>query len=153
MLSAATPLISESSRSVSARRSRSSANRSIPAALVAGAASNMLRAVAQALGSSSSPGEVLAQVNETLLARIPANMFFTCFFAIVEDESGRLLYANAGHNLPCCRRDDEHAAATTTTDLSARGMSLGIMPQMNYEEREHPSARRGRALLHRRAGR
>src|SRR5215207_932421 len=64
----------------------------MPAALVAGAASNMLRAVAQALGSSSSPGEVLAQVNETLLARIPANMFVTCFYAIVEDESGRLLY-------------------------------------------------------------
>jgi serine phosphatase RsbU (regulator of sigma subunit) len=108
----------------------------MPAALVAGAASNMLRAVAQALGSSSSPGEVLAQVNETLLARIPANMFVTCFYAIVEDESGGLLYANAGHNLPCCRRDDEHAAATTTTDLSARGMPLGIMPQMNYEEKE-----------------
>ena len=108
----------------------------MPAALVAGAASNMLRAVAQALGSSSSPGEVLAQVNETLLARIPANMFVTCFYAIVEDESGGLLYANAGHNLPCCRRDDGHAAATTTTDLSARGMPLGIMPQMNYEEKE-----------------
>src|SRR5215213_7709872 len=107
----------------------------MPAALVAGAASNMLRAVAQALGSSSSPGEVLAQVNETLLARIPPNMFVTCFYAIVEDESGHLQYANAGHNLPCCRRDDEHAA-TTTADLSARGMLLGIMPQMNYEEKE-----------------
>src|SRR5215213_9112750 len=107
----------------------------VPAALVAGAASNMLRAVAQALGSSSSPGEVLAQVNETLLARIPPNMFVTCFYAIVEDESGHLQYANAGHNLPCCRRDDEHAA-TTTADLSARGMLLGIMPQMNYEEKE-----------------
>jgi serine phosphatase RsbU (regulator of sigma subunit) len=107
----------------------------MPAALVAGAASNMLRAVAQALGSSSSPGEVLAQVNETLLARIPPNMFVTCFYAIVEDESGHLQYANAGHNLPCCRRDDEHAA-TTTADLSARGMPLGIMPQMNYEEKE-----------------
>jgi serine phosphatase RsbU (regulator of sigma subunit) len=107
----------------------------MPAALVAGAASNMLRAVAQALGSSSSPGEVLAQVNDTLLARIPPNMFVTCFYAIVEDESGGLLYANAGHNLPCCRHADEHAAATTT-DLSARGMPLGIMPQMNYEEKE-----------------
>jgi serine phosphatase RsbU (regulator of sigma subunit) len=107
----------------------------MPAALVAGAASNMFRAVAQPLGSSSSPGEVLAQVNETLLARIPPNMFVTCFYAIVEDESGHLQYANAGHNLPCCRRDDEHAA-TTTADLSARGMPLGIMPQMNYEEKE-----------------
>jgi len=50
----------------------------MPAALVAEATSNMLRAVAQAL-SSLSPGEVLARVNETLLARIPSNMFVTCF--------------------------------------------------------------------------
>src|SRR5215216_5319186 len=41
----------------------------MPAALMAEATSNMLRAVAQALGSSS-PGKVLAQVNETLVARI-----------------------------------------------------------------------------------
>src|SRR4029453_9077918 len=37
----------------------------MPAALVAGATSNMLRAVAQAL-ESSSPGEVLERVNKTL---------------------------------------------------------------------------------------
>jgi len=41
-----------------------------PAALAVSATSSMLRAVAQAMGSSS-PGEVLAQVNETLVARIP----------------------------------------------------------------------------------
>src|SRR5215203_3088205 len=31
-----------------------------------------------------SPGEVLEQVNETLLARIPSNMFVTCFYAILD---------------------------------------------------------------------
>src|SRR5215207_8897546 len=71
----------------------------IPAALVAEATSNMLRAVAQALGSAS-PGEVLARVNETLLARIPQNMFVTCFYAILDPESASLSYANAGHDLP-----------------------------------------------------
>jgi serine phosphatase RsbU (regulator of sigma subunit)/predicted ester cyclase len=102
----------------------------VPAALVVAATCSMLRAVAQALGSSS-PGEVLARVNETLLARIPPNMFVTCFYAILEPESGRLLYANAGHNLPCCRHD-EHAAS----ELKARGMPLGLMPGMSYEENE-----------------
>src|SRR3712207_156176 len=89
----------------------------------------MLRAVAQALGSSS-PGEVLARVNETLLTRIPPNMFITCFYAILDPESGHLVYANAGHNLPCCCHED------ATTDLSARGMPLGLMPGMSYEEKE-----------------
>jgi serine phosphatase RsbU (regulator of sigma subunit)/predicted ester cyclase len=101
----------------------------MPAALVVTATCSMLRAVAQ--DSDHSPGEVLARVNEALLARIPPNMFVTCFYAILKPESGHLLYANAGHNLPCCRHI-EHPAS----DLSARGMPLGLMPQMSYEEKE-----------------
>jgi serine phosphatase RsbU (regulator of sigma subunit) len=101
----------------------------MPAALVAEATSNMLRAVAQALGSSS-PGEVLARVNETLLARIPPNMFVTCFYAILDPKSARLSYANAGHDLPYLYRNGD------ARELRARGMPLGLMPGMSYEEGE-----------------
>ena len=63
----------------------------------------MLRAVAQALGSSS-PGEVLAQGQRAPLATdIPPNMFVTCFYAILDPKSGSLSYANAGHDLPYLR--------------------------------------------------
>jgi predicted ester cyclase len=48
----------------------------VPAALVMSTTCGMLQSAARALGSSS-PGEVLEQVNETLVARIPANMFVT----------------------------------------------------------------------------
>src|SRR5215203_3568111 len=102
----------------------------MPAALVAEATSNMLRAVAQAFGSAS-PGEVLSRVNETLLARIPLNMFVTCFYAILEPESGNLTYANAGHDLPYLRRVGGDAE-----ELRARGMPPGLMPGMSYEEKE-----------------
>jgi serine phosphatase RsbU (regulator of sigma subunit)/predicted ester cyclase len=103
----------------------------VSAALVAAATSSMVRAVAQALGSSS-PGEVLAQVNETLVARIPSNMFVTCFYAVLDPESAGLRYANAGHDLPYLRgRSSNHAE-----ELSARGMPLGLMPEMSYEEKE-----------------
>src|SRR4029453_17329433 len=71
----------------------------VPAALVMSTTCGMLQAVARALGSSS-PGEVLAQVNETLLARIPANMFVTCFYGVLDPHRGSLRYANAGHDLP-----------------------------------------------------
>jgi serine phosphatase RsbU (regulator of sigma subunit)/predicted ester cyclase len=101
----------------------------MPAAIAVTASCSMLRAVAQA-SDSSSPGEVLERVNETLLTRIPVNMFVTCFYAILDPKSGSLRYANAGHNLPCCRH--QHAA----TDLNARGMPLGLMPGMSYEENE-----------------
>src|SRR5215210_1767407 len=58
----------------------------VPAALVMATTCGMLQLAAQALDSSS-PGEVLAQVNETLVARIPSNMFVTCFYAILDPKS------------------------------------------------------------------
>jgi len=100
----------------------------IPAALAVTATSSMLRAVAR--DSGYSPGEVLERVNETLVARIPANMFVTCFYAILEPESGRLNYANAGHDLPYLWHSGE------CEELRARGMPLGLMPGMHYEEME-----------------
>jgi serine phosphatase RsbU (regulator of sigma subunit)/predicted ester cyclase len=102
----------------------------VPAALVAEATSNMLRALSQGLGSSS-PGEVLERVNETLLARIPPNMFVTCFYRVLDPKSASLSYANAGHDLPYLRRRNSEAE-----ELRARGMPLGLMPGMRYEEKE-----------------
>ncbi|MDP8925662.1 MAG: SpoIIE family protein phosphatase [Actinomycetota bacterium] len=100
----------------------------VPAALVVTATCSMLRAVAQ---GSHSPGEVLARVNETLLTRIPANMFVTCFYAILDPKSGTLSYANAGHDLPYLHRTGGEAE-----ELRATGMPLGLMPAMGYEENE-----------------
>jgi serine phosphatase RsbU (regulator of sigma subunit) len=102
----------------------------VPAALVMSTTCGMLQAVSQTLDSSS-PGEVLERVNETLLARIPANMFVTCFYAILDPKSASLSYANAGHDLPYLRRRNGEAE-----ELRARGMPLGLMPGMGYEEKE-----------------
>jgi serine phosphatase RsbU (regulator of sigma subunit) len=102
----------------------------VPAALVMSTTCGMLQLAARALGSPS-PGEVLEQVNETLFARIPQNMFVTCFYANLDPESGTLRYANAGHDLPYLRRVGGDAE-----ELRARGMPLGLMPGMNYEQKE-----------------
>src|SRR5215210_1329735 len=101
----------------------------VPAALVMSTTCGMLQAVSQTLDSSS-PGEVLEQVNETLFSRIPANMFVTCFYAILDPKDGTLKYANAGHDLPYLwRGGDAH-------ELRATGMPLGLMPGMSYEQKE-----------------
>jgi serine phosphatase RsbU (regulator of sigma subunit)/predicted ester cyclase len=97
----------------------------VPAALVMASARSMIRAVAQ---SSDSPGEVLRRVNEALVTDIPSNMFVTCFYGVLDPHSGTLSYANAGHDLPYVRR---HGYCE---ELRARGMPLGLMPQMSYEE-------------------
>src|ERR671912_265791 len=101
----------------------------VPAALVMSTTCGMLQHAAQAL-ESTSPGEVLEGVNETLFARIPANMFVTCFYAILDPESGSLSYANAGHDLPYLHRNGN------AEELRARGMPLGMMPGMGYEEKK-----------------
>ena len=101
----------------------------VPAAFVMSATCALLGGVATASGAS--PGEVLARINEAVLTRIPPNMFVTCFYAILEPESGNLTYANAGHDIPYLRRVGGDAE-----ELRARGMPLGLMPGMSYEEQE-----------------
>jgi predicted ester cyclase len=99
----------------------------VPAAFVMASARSMLRALAQA---SNSPGEVLRRVNDALVTDIPPNMFVTCFYAILEPESGTLSYANAGHDVPYLWRGGD------ADELRARGMPLGLMPGMSYEQKE-----------------
>ena len=107
-------------------------DKGVPAALVMATTRTMLRASAQRLDS---PGEVLKRVNDVIVADIPPNMFITCLYAILEPKSGTLRYANAGHDLPYRRR----ASSSTTTgaeELRATGMPLGLLPGMDYEEKE-----------------
>ena len=105
-------------------------DKGVPAALVMATTRTMLRAAAQRLDT---PGEVLKRVNDVLVQEIPPNMFVTCLYAILERESGRLIYANAGHDLPYRRRAGRSEGAE---ELRARGMPLGLMPGMGYEEKE-----------------
>jgi serine phosphatase RsbU (regulator of sigma subunit) len=57
-------------------------------------------------------------------------MFVTCFYAILDPRSGALRYANAGHDLPYLWHGGD------CEELRARGMPLGLMPGMSYEEKE-----------------
>src|ERR671915_1029941 len=100
----------------------------VPAALVMASARSMLRAVARA--SEYSPGDVLGRVNNTLVYDMPPNMFVTCFYCILDPRSGTLSYANAGHDLPYVHHGDG------AEELRARGMPLGLMPGMSYEQKE-----------------
>src|ERR671917_719816 len=100
----------------------------VPAALMMANTQSVLRAVAQRGGSE--PGRILAEVNEVLRSYIPPSMFVTCFYAILDPRSGALRYANAGHDLPYLWHGGD------CEELRARGMPLGLMPGMSYEEKE-----------------
>ena len=101
----------------------------IPAALVMASTRSVLRTVAQR--GAAAPGQVLAEANEILYPDIPPNTYATCFYAILDPKSGRLSYANAGHDLPYVRHSYGDAE-----QLRATGMPMGLMPGMSYEEKE-----------------
>src|SRR5215212_7875155 len=99
----------------------------VPAAIVMAITRTLLRA-AYRLGSPA-PGEILEQVNNILYRDIPPNMFVTCLAALLDSRTGRLQYANAGHDPPYVRHADGVGR------LRARGMPLGLMPNMSYEQK------------------
>jgi anti-sigma regulatory factor (Ser/Thr protein kinase) len=88
---------------------------------------SILRAEA---GRSDSPGEILARANALLEPEMPARMFVTCLFAILDPATGRVVLANAGHNLPYVRTTDG------VVELRATGMPLGLLPDIKYQETE-----------------
>ncbi len=102
-------------------------DKGVPAALVMARTHSVLRAEAS---RSDSPGVILARANDLLVPEMPARMFVTCLFAILEPETGRIVLANAGHNLPYVRTEDG------VIELRATGMPLGLMPGIVYEETE-----------------
>ena len=110
-----------------------------PAALVMATTRSLLRPAAQ---RHVSPGEVLELVNDLLHPDIPPNMFVTCLYAVLDPSTGRIRFANAGHDLPYQR------TANGTVELRATGMPLGLMRGMRYEEMEATIAPGDSVLLY-----
>ena len=102
-------------------------DKGVPAALVMATTRTLLRAAAERL---TTPGAVLTRTNDVLVEEIPPKMFVTCFYAILDPATGRLRYANAGHDVPY------RYTADGVVELRATGMPLGLMPGMKYEEKE-----------------
>jgi serine phosphatase RsbU (regulator of sigma subunit)/anti-sigma regulatory factor (Ser/Thr protein kinase) len=102
-------------------------DKGVPAALVMATTRAILRGAARRL---LSPGAALERSNELLQPEIPPNMFVTCLYAILDPVSGRLEYANAGHDLPYLRHKED------AVEMRATGVPLGLMSGMHYEEKE-----------------
>src|SRR5579863_9270508 len=102
-------------------------DKGVPAALVMATTRSILRSTAH---TSITPGKVLEQANNLLCPDIPPKMFVTCLYAILDPATGRLEFANAGHDLPYRRHGG------SVSELRATGMPLGLMPGMYYEEKE-----------------
>jgi serine phosphatase RsbU (regulator of sigma subunit)/anti-sigma regulatory factor (Ser/Thr protein kinase) len=114
-------------------------DKGVPAALVMATTHSILRAEAPRLVA---PAVVLERANDLLVEEMPAHMFVTCLYAVLDPPSGRLRFANAGHNLPYLRGE------SGVTELRATGMPLGLMPGMGYDEKEATLGPGDGLLLH-----
>jgi serine phosphatase RsbU (regulator of sigma subunit)/anti-sigma regulatory factor (Ser/Thr protein kinase) len=100
-------------------------DKGVPAALVMASTRSIIRSDASRL---SSPGQVLERANELLVPDIPAQMFVTCLYGVLDPATGEFTFANAGHNLPYASNGEE------VRELRATGMPLGLLPGMKYDE-------------------
>jgi len=114
-------------------------DKGVPAALIMARTQSVLRGEAPRL---MSPGAVLQRANEILLPEMPARMFVTCLYLVLEPSTGRVVYANAGHLPPYVRTVDG------VVELRATGMPLGLLPGMAYEEKEATIDPRQSVLLY-----
>jgi serine phosphatase RsbU (regulator of sigma subunit)/anti-sigma regulatory factor (Ser/Thr protein kinase) len=114
-------------------------DKGVPAALVMSATRSVLRASA---GRLVEPGAVLERVNDHLCPDMPEKMFVTCLYGVLDPVTGHLRFANAGHDLPYVK------TAGGVVELRARGMPLGLMPGMTYEEKEATLEPGDSVLLH-----
>jgi serine phosphatase RsbU (regulator of sigma subunit)/anti-sigma regulatory factor (Ser/Thr protein kinase) len=114
-------------------------DKGVPAALVMASTRSIIRAEAERLVS---PSKVMERANDLLYPDIPAHMFVTCLYAVLDPRTGKIEFANAGHNLPYVRIGDE------VVELRATGMPLGLMPGSKYEETEATLGAGQTMLLH-----
>ena len=77
------------------------------------------------------PAPAVAILNRSLSVRCPLGKFITFFYAVLDPETGKIAYANAGHNYP-----HMICADGTSHFLLGGGMVLGIVGSSHYEAYE-----------------
>jgi len=75
--------------------------------------------------------QTLTRLNHLTAQHCPAGRFITLFLCCLNTHSGKLTYANAGHNPPVILRADGSALK-----LTDGGPVLGILPNISYEQFE-----------------
>jgi sigma-B regulation protein RsbU (phosphoserine phosphatase) len=101
----------------------------VPAALFMVIAKTLIKNQAQ---MDKPLNEVFAAVNNQLCENNDANMFVTAFIGMLEINTGKFTYVNAGHNPPIIKQGDRGFTWLTTKP----GIILGTMEDMRFKMME-----------------
>jgi sigma-B regulation protein RsbU (phosphoserine phosphatase) len=99
----------------------------VPAALVMARTCAMIHTAAQ---QGHSPSAALAQANALLVNYTRSHILLTALCAFLDTGTGRLAYANGGHNRPLWF----HAHTGTVEELATPGIILGAFETLDLEE-------------------
>lgn len=104
-------------------------DKGVPAALFMALSRSLVRS---GVIGTSGPSEGLRRANTWILKDSQSDMFVTLFYGVLDPAARALTYANAGHNPPLLYRADTGAIET----LAAKGIVLGVLPEIELEERQ-----------------
>lgn len=82
--------------------------------------------------SESEPARVLEVINRIVEKSVDDSMFVSMFYGRYDVETSTFAYGSAGHE-PALHYD---AATGVYTELEAKGLLLGVLPEGNYQQRE-----------------
>ena len=99
----------------------------VPAALMMALSRAIVRTIAI---NGSDPALALMRSNETLAHDFSDGEFLTAFYASLHPQSGRMTFANAGHNLALWYS----SKLGEIKALTSQGMALGVFPEVAIEQ-------------------
>ena len=105
------------------------AGKGVPAALFMAQAVTLLKMAAR---DEDDPALILARVNDALSQGNEAMMFVTVFLALFDPETGRLVWANGGHNPPVLIPAREGPRFLKIKP----GLALGVMEEVEFTAEE-----------------
>lgn len=105
------------------------ADKGLAASLYMTVSRTLIRAFGQTIAD---PGGILSAVNNLLVGDTPNGMFVTAIFAILDLKTGKLYFANAGHNRPIIIRSQK----SDSEELPSGDIALGVIEDVQYKNME-----------------
>ena len=102
-------------------------DKGVPAALFMVITRTLINLVAK---EETSPARMMTRVNDVLCVDNPRQMFVTLIIGVLDIRSGRIVYANGGHNPPIIVRRNEGASYRKKSS----GPLLGVVEDVAYRD-------------------
>ena len=116
-------------------------DKGVPAALFMAKSKQLIEFLISNFYNKKSLSEIISKVNGELCKNNDSSMFVTSWIGILNTETGKLVYVNAGHDYPLIMKNNKYAELKSESNLV-----LGVMEE-NYVEHELTLSSGDRILL------